>query len=86
MNDIRYFEHCYYVLLLDIVLFLTLHFFHSVEREIHFVPKQLVPSPVKPGLHAHVKLPGMLVQTAFESQLSVPKVHSSSSSIGNKEG
>ena len=46
---------------------------------LHSVPVQVVPSPVKPGLHAHVKLPGMLLQAALMSQLSVFKVHSSSS-------
>ena len=33
---------------------------------LHSVPVQVVPSPVKPGLHAHVKLPGMLLQAAFD--------------------
>jgi hypothetical protein len=40
---------------------------------------QTTPSPVKPALQAQEKEPGVLVQVAFASQLSVPSVHSSSS-------
>ena len=58
--------------------------FDCSNTECISLPKQLIPSPVKPGLHAHVKLPGVLVHTAFVSQLSVSKAHSSSSSIGSK--
>ena len=60
----------------------TLQLWHT---EIRSVPKQLIPSPVKPGLHAHVKPPGMLLQTAFGSQLWFPKAQSSTSAKGNKD-
>ena len=35
------------------------------------VPVQVVPFPVYPWLHVQMKLPGVLVQLALESQLSV---------------
>ena len=37
---------------------------------------QLTPSPEKPALHIHSKLPKVLMQVAFSWQLSVPSVHS----------
>lgn len=40
---------------------------------------QAMPSPVKPGLHAHVKVPGVFLQEASVEQLSVPRSHSSMS-------
>ena len=40
---------------------------------------QTTPVPVKPGLHAQVKLPATLVQLAFAEQLSVSVAHSSMS-------
>ena len=38
---------------------------------------QLIPSPLKPMLHMHVKLPIVLVQVALSSQLLRPTMHSS---------
>ena len=37
---------------------------------------QVTPLPLKPGLHAQVKLPAVFVQVAFALQLSLPCVHS----------
>ena len=69
----------------DPVLFKIITEVRPLHKIIHSVPVQVVPSPVKPGLHAHVKLPGMLLQAALMSQLSVFKVHSSSSTIFIKD-
>ena len=44
------------------------------------LPTQITPFPLYPWLQAQVKLPGMLVQVALESQLSVTS-HSLSSDI-----
>ena len=44
---------------------------------------QLTPSPEKPALQVHSKLPKVLMQVAFSWQLSVPSVHSLTS-IQNK--
>ena len=43
--------------------------------------KQMTPSPVYPGLHVHSKLPTVLSHTAFISQLSVSRSHSSMSKV-----
>ena len=49
------------------------------------LPEQDVPEPLKPDLHAQVKLPSVLVQSAWESQLWVLAVHSfTSDGIQNK--
>lgn len=40
---------------------------------------QVNPSPLKPWLQAHVKLPSVSVQVALPSQVCVPAVHSSMS-------
>ena len=48
-----------------------------------FLPLQLTPSPVNPGLQAQVKFPTVLVQTALVSQLSVPVAHSLMSIIAD---
>ena len=42
-------------------------------------PSQTMPSPDHPDLHAHIKLPFVLMQSAFASQLSVSVAHSFSS-------
>lgn len=42
-----------------------------------YKPAQKWPSPLNPVLQEHVKLPSVLAQTAFESQLSVLSEHSS---------
>ena len=44
-----------------------------------FLPSHVTPSPLNPVLQAQAKLPCVLVHIAFESQLSVPPVHSSTS-------
>ncbi len=44
-----------------------------------YVPSQLLPSPTKPGPHAHEKLPGVLVHAALASQSESSAVHSSTS-------
>ena len=41
------------------------------------LPWHVRPSPVKPGLHVHVKVPTELEQSAFSSQVSVLVAHSS---------
>ena len=41
-----------------------------------YLPMQVTPSPLYPALQAQVKLPSVLVQTAFGLQLCVPEVHS----------
>ena len=41
-----------------------------------YLPIQLTPFPVYPWLQVQVKLPGVLVQLALVSQLSVLSVHS----------
>ena len=46
-------------------------------------PAQVVPFPLYPWLQAQVKLPGVLVQVALVSQLSVPSLHSLLSNIVN---
>ena len=47
----------------------------------HIVPSQVVSFPVYPWLHVQVKLPGVLVHLALESQLLV--AHSSISSTSS---
>ena len=48
------------------------------------VPSQVVPFPMYPWLHVQVKLPGVLVQLALESQLLVVVLaHSSISEQDN---
>lgn len=37
---------------------------------------QVNPFPMKPALHTHTKLPGMLKQSALGSQLAIPYLHS----------
>jgi len=44
-----------------------------------YLPAQVIPSPEYPVLQAQVKLPGVLVQAALVSHVSVIAVHSSSS-------
>lgn len=53
--------------------------FHTKSLQI---PVQVKPSPVYPGLHAQLKVPGEFVQVAFESQLF--RVELEHSSISNK--
>ena len=48
------------------------------------LPVHVSPSPLNPVLHAQVKLPKVLVQSALSSQLSVPSVHSSISAGDQK--
>ena len=45
------------------------------------VPSQVVPFPVYPWLHVQVKLPGVLVHVALESQLLVVELAHSSDDI-----
>ena len=47
---------------------------------IEFLPSQVVPFPMYPWLHVQVKLPGVLVHVALESQV-VALAHSSISDI-----
>ena len=44
-------------------------------------PAPVLPSPLKPDGHVQVKLPGVFLQVAPFTQLSVPMVHSSMSNI-----
>ena len=44
----------------------------------------MVPFPVYPWLHVQVKLPGVLVHIALESQLVVPSSHSLMSEVSIK--
>ena len=62
--------------LLKLYVLLTVHNYHSI------IPSQVVPFPVYPWLHVQVKLPGVLVHVALESQLLV--VASAHSSISVK--
>ena len=46
-----------------------------------FKPSHIVPFPEYPEWHEHVKLPLLLLQLAFMSQVSVPIAHSSISDL-----
>ena len=48
-----------------------------VGVSIQILPSQVAPFPAYPWLHVQVKLPGMLVHIALESQLLVVPIHSS---------
>ena len=51
---------------------------HAVLCTTKILPVQDIPSPVKPALHVHVKLPSLFVQSALASQLLLPPgAHSS---------
>lgn len=50
-----------------------------VNKILLFLPAQDVPGPVYPGLHVHVKLPGVFAHAALASQSLDPSVHSLSS-------
>ena len=41
-----------------------------------YIPSQVIPFPVYPWLHVQMKLPGVLVHVASESQLLVALAHS----------
>jgi hypothetical protein len=41
-----------------------------------FTSVHVIPLPWYPGLHAHEKLPGVLVHSAFAPQFAAPVVHS----------
>ena len=47
-----------------------------LERHKNALPLQTAPSPVKLSRHEHSKLPTVLVQIAFESQVCMPRRHS----------
>ena len=51
----------------------------SLESEHSLMLLQTVPVPLKPVLQAQVKLPGVLLHSAFALQLLVPPAHSSTS-------
>ena len=46
-----------------------------------YIPRQTVPYSLYPWLHVQVKLPGVLVHVALESQLLVASAHSSISEV-----
>ena len=54
-----------------------------MKRVRSFLPVHVIPFPLKPELQVHVKLPGVLVHAALESQLSVNVEHSLTSRCGN---
>ena len=48
---------------------------NKIEKGL-FLPVHVIPFPLKPELQVHVKLPGILVHAALESQLSINEEHS----------
>jgi len=56
----------------------------TLSWDLVYIPVQVTPFPVYPVLQVQVKLPTVLSQVAWSWQLSVPSVHSSTSTSSQK--
>ena len=58
---------------------------NKLERRKIDIPLQFIPSPLKPGLHLHVREPFVFVQSAFPLQPPFNNVLHSSISVMEKK-